>query len=354
MESRIATQIDSFASLRVEVEDLLADATPQNHQRFFENFHISNEVRLNFIRHNLLFAQQSMVKFADEQPRVPAIIHRIWLNNSQNPSVPSKYYLDRILQQARLLGDSYQYVFWHNSQYIASQLGEHFSGVGMTFRDIRSASDDTEVIASIDRAISENKFVLAGDMSKFLILREFGGIYADLGIDFNESLLDLVKLCDVSLFLDQNVFFQPAFMAASANCEIFRLYCRLLARPEILSSIGLCDASAFEAGNEIWLHGGIGFTAALMLSYADSYSILPIAPNRGLLHHESDGSWYRPGNKFGNVILDDAAVTHLDFSLHEKYRDLNRDLDHTFADLSPVQLVRLKIFRHFQHQYWLE
>jgi hypothetical protein len=191
-------------------------------------------------------------------------------------------------------------------------------------------------------------------MSKFLVIKEFGGIYADLGIDFDETLLDLVKLCDVSLFLDQNIFFQPAFMAASANCELFRLYCRLLARPEILSSLGLADASSFEPGNEIWLHGGIGFTAALMLSYSDSYRILPIAPNRGLLHHESDGSWYRPGNKFGNVTLDDAMVTHLDFSLHEKLKSLNADLDRQFSDLSPVQRVRLKIFRHSQGHYWLK
>jgi hypothetical protein len=91
-----------------------------------------------------------------------------------------------------------------------------------------------------------------------------------------------------------------------------------------------------------------------MLSYSDSYRILPIAPNRGLLHHESDGSWYRPGNKFGNVTLDDAMVTHLDFSLHEKLKSLNADLDRQFSDLSPVQRVRLKIFRHSQGHYWLK
>jgi hypothetical protein len=346
----------TLLELKCQIKQLFNDSTPENHERFFSKFSISNQQRLDFVGDTLSSFQTSLSDDRIGQTSTSLsqkLIHRLWLTNPKNPSSPPKSYLERIDKQRKRLSDEYQCVFWHNSEQAASMLSEHFPEVDITFRHIHSLSTEPRLLERIDSAISYQKYVLAGDISKYLILKEIGGIYADLGVDFGKPLLDLVLSGDVALFLDSGLFFQPAFMAAPPNSYPFRVWCSLLSQPEVMSSIGLQDSSGFTAGNEIWIHGGVGFTAALILFYDGSYRVLAVPPNRGLLHHESQGSWYKPGNRYGNVSLASAPITHLNWDKHLRQTELNQQTNARLSHLSDASKARLTVAQHLERLHWL-
>jgi hypothetical protein len=346
--------LKTYNSIKKQLNELLDIATPEAHTSFFEKFHISNDQRRAFIIHLMNSLGKNLSQPKLKSATTPKIIHRVWLTDAKEPSLPPEGYLKRIHAQARKLGDEYQYIFWNNSDLASSTFGSYFSDVNIDFRDINTLLSEPKILDGIQHAISVRKFVMAGDMTKFLVLREFGGVYADLGVDFERPLLELIAHSDISLFLDRNLFFQPAFMAAPVNSAPFQTWCRLLAQPEILSAIALNNQPKFSSGHEIWLHGGVGFTASLILFHDETVNILPIPANRGLLHHESQGSWYRPGNKFGNTSMNNAQITHLNWDLHLVFMELNKDLSKRLVGLTPTQIIRITIMRYFQSLYWLK
>lgn len=197
---------------------------------------------------------------------------------------------------------------------------------------------------------------MAGDMLKYLILNACGGIYADMGIDFGKDLLDLVQHYGPAFFLDRNLFFRPAFMAIPSNFYLFKQWIKCLCVPELLSSIGLCNQPALTTGHEIWMHGGVAFTAFAILFAENGKGLISIPPNRGILHHESLRSWYSASPVLGNATLDDAPVTHLDWELHSKLVSQNSMLDATLSklDISKIHIARLLVDRHFCDSYWSE
>jgi hypothetical protein len=352
-------ELDTFSKLEQQVDRLLSECTPQTHESIFTKFLISNEHRKTFIEENLSSVKNSCSTFqtngksAHGTPAIPKLINRLWLTNSNEPSLPPEDYLKRISNQVERLQGEYSFIFWHNSELVIPALEQYFGKGDIEFRNIASLTCDPRISDRIQRAISAKKYVMGGDISKFAILKEIGGVYADLGVDFKKPLLDLVQCSDMSLFLDGNLFFQPAFMAAPPNFEPLQIWGHLLSRPEVLTSIALPNSPALNAGHEIWMHGGVGFTAILMLFYDSSYNILPVPPNRGSLHHESQGSWYRAGNKYGNATLETATVTHLDWEIHSQYVRLNQEIDAGLASHPALFRLRARIARHLQDCFWL-
>jgi hypothetical protein len=144
------------------------------------------------------------------------------------------------------------------------------------------------------------------------LIARFGGIYADFGVDFGADLTELVLDSDVTLFLANELFFQPALMAAPAGSRPFQLFHKLMLTPEILTACCVTEAEPLTAATEIWMHGGIAFTICTILFDAKSDRLLPVPPNRGLLHVESLGTWYRQTDNYGGVSLHDAPLTHID------------------------------------------
>ena len=342
---------DTFLRIQGEIADLLRTATPSNHAPFFSAFQIFNRDRLQFIDDAVSFLSARITEQTSADELVPKTIHRIWLTGHPG-RLPPESYLQRIQKQLIKLADEYNFVFWHNSDFVLSELRKRLPSRNLDFRDIASVGDSV-LLSRIQRAVSAQKFVLAGDISKYLILREYGGVYADLGVDFDKPLLDLCRCADVSLFLDQNIFFQPAFMASARSSRPFRIWCDLLAQPEVLGSIAF-SPDELTSGKEIWLHGGVGFTAALILFYDFSFSLLPVPPNRGLLHHQSEGSWYKPGGKFGNATIDTAQVTHISRDLLLDYTQKPSGLVGGLANGNSVQLIRARVVRHLKDVFWLK
>lgn len=342
----------TFDELGDQVRGVLADPTPEVHQFFFDPLHISAADRLRFVTEMLAMCSHTVVAPV-RGLSIPRVIHRIWLTNPAAPSLPSGEYLTRIASRMAKI-NGYRYLFWHNSERAAEMFAENLRHEAIEFRHIDLIPGNELLVDRIHAAIDQRKYVLAGDMTKYLVLNVFGGVYADMGVDFGQELLDLVETVDVSLFLDRNVFFQPAFMATPPRSAPFNTWCNLCLQPEALAALTL-DKGMLSAGSEIWLHGGVGFTAALMLDYDSSYSVLPVPPNRGLLTHYSEGSWYRAGNKFGNVTLSEAPLTHIDRNHYASLAATAAELDEIAEclGLRGPALTRFKIDRLKQRRFWL-
>ena len=235
--------------------------------------------------------------------------------------MPPTVYLEQIAAQAREIEAACSCVLWCNSPGIRAQIGGFFeaSDAPVIVRDFASEFHGSECFGIIQRFVDHRKYVLAADVAKIVLLERFGGIYADMGVQFPAHLLGLIAHADAAVFLDAGLFFQPAFMAFRAHDGMLQLWLEMLRDPEILSSFVLSGETGFSPGHEIWLHAGVGFTAIFVLLQPLHYRVLVLPPQGAALQTHSQGSWYQPGNKFGNLILDEATVTHLDFGRHRAY-----------------------------------
>ena len=348
------SQLDSYSLLNRQLESLLKIATPETHSSFFSQFGITNDIRLQFVSETNRSFERAISARDVTSPRIPKIIHRLWLTDTINPAMPQEAYLNKILHQAKIFKEDYTYIFWHNCDHLATEISRIVSGANIEMRNIATISNSSTLLSRIESAIAVRKYVMAADITKYLLLREYGGIYADLGIDFEEPLIDLIRHSDIALFLDDNLFFQPAFIAAPLGSMPFRLWCCLLAQPEIVSAVTFAHNVTFNFGDEIWIHGGIGFTALLILFHNDSSNVASVPANRGLLHCESEGSWYKPGHKFGNATIGTAQSSHIDQYRHTTYVQQNADLSKILTKLTAAQLARVKIAQHLQKLFWLQ
>jgi hypothetical protein len=254
-----------------------------------------------------------------EDVGIPPVVHRLWLNSVCDAHMPPTDYVANILQQATTLRPTVsQYIFWVNSPPVRKELEEKFSAAPIYVMDINEAFRGHVLMARINLAISHRKYVLAGDIAKFMILERYGGLYADLGVQFDPRLVDLAQSADWVLFLDSGLFFQPALIGAKPDANIMKLWNRVLEQPECLSAVMLADAASFSAGHEIWMHGGVGFTAVFMMLAGFVDRVLALLPQGAALQTQSQGSWYQPGGKFGNAVLQESVVTHLDSRKHRR------------------------------------
>ncbi len=310
-----ASAKDSFAILASQARELLDAATPQKHQFFFEPLGITAPARRAFVEGCLGLGEKRRAERRIRTQSIPRVIHRIWLTAEENPHFPPETFVQRIGRQMADVGDFCACMFWSNSEAVLKDVEARLAPSGpkprIQFVSTAALSDDP-VLARVGLAVRARKYVLAGDILKYLLLARFGGLYADLGVDFRQPLIDVVLAGEVSLYLSHDLFFQPAFMAAPPLSPPFQMFRHLLLRPEILAALCIDMSRQNSPEAEIWTHGGLGFSAALMLFFDRTYDVLPIVPTPGFLHVELLRSWYGEADSFGGVKVGEARPTHID------------------------------------------
>jgi hypothetical protein len=132
-------------------------------------------------------------------------------------------------------------------------------------------------------------------------------------------------------------------MAAGANSEPFVFGYNFLLYPEILQSIVFCEGDQLGPGAEIWLHGGVAFTALTALFWTNSYNFLAICRNQGHLHHESLRSWYGEEKKFGGAQLHNTFIIHLDKQIYSRMVSLGAEIDNKPPSVTRPNATRMKI-----------
>lgn len=355
MDSENLRTFDMLGKIEDQLDEFLKQAQPNRHRAFFEGASIREGDVLRFVREAGSDFRIALRENPNEISGMPKIVHRLWITSAQAGFMPPEDYLRQIARQATFLGKEYSYVFWCNSDEIGAKIDAFFAGCGapIEVRNLVRTFPGSPLLPVIEGFIQLRKYVLASDVAKFVILHRFGGVYADLGIQFSKELLALIQRADVALFLDVGMFFQPAFMAFKRESDIVCLWCQILRAPEILSAVIFGDLHQFTAGQEVWLHGGLGFTAVFMLFRTSCSRVIVLPPQGTALQTHSQGSWYKDGNKFGNLTLNEAKPSHIDVGSHQSRVAAIKELDRGLLSLSPADLVRYKILSGLQEYFWL-
>jgi hypothetical protein len=327
-----------------------------NRHVFFNNAAISENDIMTHMRERMHQFKIGFDRLSDDFIGVPKIVHRLWITSVNEGFMPPPNYIKQIASQAKGLSSDYLYIFWCNSDEICGNLTVLFADYGavISVRNFISVFRNDALIPIIQHFVDARKYVLAADVTKIMVLERFGGAYGDLGVQFGEGLLQLTQRSDAAVFLDSGMFLQPAFMALCPRSNIARIWSGLLKEPEVLSAIVLKDANEFTAGHEVWLHGGVGFTVVFLLFQPSHYRVLILPPQGAALQTNSLGSWYRDGNQYGNVILKDAKVTHLDVGKHRERIKANIEAHKDLPSVSNVDMVRFEILSGLQEYYWLK
>lgn len=311
---------ESSETLRNEVERLLEQS--QLRGRFSTMFQfagITDDVIHDFVRSKLSVFQDTINASTLLNERISRKIHRVWITKATGEYMPPEEYLEDIAAQVRNLGDSFSTIFWTNSAPARDAFAIYFEERSAPLKVclISELAFNEKLDLFIDKLIAEKKYVLAADIIKIVILYSHGGIYADLGVQFQSPLAEMVIRSDISLILDPQLFFQLSFLAAPKESKLLEFWAWLLCQPETLTALLLPGASHFGSVDEVDILAGPGFTVCVLLLAGLIDQVL-IAPCFGsLLQWRSQQSWYPGKAKYGNVPVQETPPTLMNFNLHE-------------------------------------
>ena len=304
----------------------LESLDPTPHDFFYKKLGISIPDRFEFIKK--CFSNFNQIEEKTFKKNIPSIVHRMWLTDPYSPYPPPDEYIEKINNHSLELGSEFEFIFWHNSDQLAKDLMTKVASQRINFCNINELNCGNKIKNSISNAINLKKYVLAGDITKYMLIWEYGGFYGDLGIFFDSRIVKLSRSVDLMLQLGENLFFQPAFMAAIPKHPFFTSWKCLLEQPELILSFVFDDFDELTYGHEIWLHGGVSFTAALLLLNQSEDVLLPIFSNKGLIHHTSLASWYGNENKFGNVrISADVRASLFDNRMFKFFKEKSNNIE---------------------------
>ena len=123
-----------------------------------------------------------------ETQKIPAILHHIWLTNSVTPKDISMDNIEEIKHIAKLLArddvNSWQIVIWTNNLNAFGTSMKELESSGVKFRSIAELKLNEEMEANINYAINHQYWGMASDALRYLIVSQYGGMYADLGAEF--------------------------------------------------------------------------------------------------------------------------------------------------------------------------
>lgn len=237
---------------------------------------------------------------------IPKITHRIWVTSGEQPAMPPDSYMANYLKANQALPQDMLHMFWTNSAAVAEHVQRHAAqahcvnlctvGIGMVSEDPMF----TKVLA----LLTHRKFVLAADVLKFVILNRFGGIYADMGITFDQQIVDLARISDYAFVVSDNVFLQSSFFACAPGADLCRMFLAVMNHPAaFLPEFALLGQTPC-ALDEVHVFAGFGLTACAMLFLPESARALMVPANSPNLTWESQRSWYGHEAKHGNAIVD--------------------------------------------------
>jgi hypothetical protein len=179
-----------------EVSSLLAK---QRAECYSEDFEASKEAGLDKIMDNPHLAFIKRYKNLNAQPskenKVPYELHHIWLTNSQQKPEKRKLReedIARAIESKAIFAKSHfngtsipwKHILWVNNIELIGNCDE-LANAGFEIRDIHDPEFDLQFIDIIDNNIAENKWGIASDFLRYIIIEKFGGIYADINFVFN-------------------------------------------------------------------------------------------------------------------------------------------------------------------------
>lgn len=309
-----------------------------------------------FVKATQLRLESSLLKSAYNQigggTSVPRLAHRIWVTSNTSPALPPEPYVEQIFQAAEHPQNILTHIFWTNNAEVAEVVhgAARRRGTPILIADL-ALFDRDDLYRTVEAFIADKKFVLAADVTKFLVLDRFGGIYGDLGIRYDLRVIELAGIVDYCLLLADNLFFQTCFVACPANSDLSGVFLAAMSNPEALAPYFMGPNDEISSLDEVAVFAGPAFTAIAML-FLPEFSRTVIFPQKSdYISWGSLQSWYTDGKKFGNTRVKDSKVSVLDAKKHHTYQ-LRAKQNVTFfgqvGSLRQKLVLLTKIFGYFQ------
>jgi SAM-dependent methyltransferase len=304
-------------ALRSSVEKMLGESSPHlfSH-RFFRHIGWTEADFSKFVMGKISALQDSLAMSAYNallNQRIAHITHKIWLTSAEEPSLPPEEFLKTYLSRLKTRPIHWMHYFWTNSKAVAAHvsLAANEAGCSVLIQETDSFFDD-ELHPNVRRLLAEKKYVLAADVLKILILDQVGGVYSDMGVDFDNEILSIVEVSNYCVLLGTGLFFQTSFLACSAGSDLSSMFRAILNNPESLDVAYSVAGTDITSQDEVNMLAGPGFTACALLFIPLRARTMIFPPQSVHLSWQSEQSWYGSSGKHGNVVVSQTSPTLVD------------------------------------------
>jgi hypothetical protein len=309
---------DAWHDLKASVAQCVADprASHPFMERFFRHLGGGDELLVNFVqRCNLTFEKSFDTAncASGVTSGIPQITHRVWLTADDGAYLPPQEYIEGYLDTIRRLPPDIVHFFWTNSDAVSQHVRSEAQVAGVTNINVMAIDSLREslLFSRVISLLGDQKFVLAADILKIMILHKFGGIYSDLGVTYDARVFHLIQRAEYCLFLGSNKFFQTCFVACPPRSDFTSIFLSVMHHPGALDRSFAVTGLAASAIDEVQIFAGLGFTVCAMLFLPPAARVVILPPQSRHYLWRAQQSWYGTTPKFGNALVDRTAPTIL-------------------------------------------
>lgn len=165
--------------------------------------------------------------------KIPQKIHKVWLTNPQKPTELPEHYIEWAKRSvaSNSPSEGWKHYLWVQKESLLPETEVKLKNSGIrvrTFKDITMTFEEAEILLTV---ISNNKFGMASDFLRALIIRERGGIYLDTDYVLRQSAAVICKLYNFFAGLEpMSSFVCNAIFGASKQHPIIQKYVALMVR----------------------------------------------------------------------------------------------------------------------------
>ncbi len=202
---------------------------------------------------NILFNPQSTIdqKFKNldspkaEEAKIPYILHQIWLTSPESPKEIREQDLKISLETHETFAKApvqWQQIVWTNDKTLFPKTVKVLEDNGVQVKSIYEHQDELASFEMIENLISQQKWGMASDALRYVLVNEFGGVYADLNFNFHRHTTDEAHKYNYFTQEFSGYYIDNFFFAASPNHPIIQKIVGMVERnivnpPEYIANI---------------------------------------------------------------------------------------------------------------------
>lgn len=253
---------------------------------------------------------------------IPKIIHHVWITADADGFMPHPPYIEEICSQAKE-NDDYLHYLWCNSKRVSERLDETFRAAGarVSVMSVRKYFETDPLLYIVNKFVEEKKYVGASDILRMLVLREYGGLYIDMGVSISRDICELLEAFSAMINVDSQKLFQLCALAFPPHHPLIELWCKVCLDPNAMCALIHPAGRGVSGIEELSYLSGPGFTAAVLLLLSPREPTLVIPQQFRYMQVSSQKSWYGDVGKFGNEIVAGTAPTLLCSARHAEIRE---------------------------------
>jgi SAM-dependent methyltransferase len=287
------------------------------------------------------------------QPRIQKLTHKIWLTSAEGPHLPPAEYLASYFAMCKGQPAEWTHFFWSNSTEVLRHVSELAIADDAKIHALDTHSLQQGPIATtLGRLIGDRKFVLAADVLKFVVLDRHGGIYSDMGIHFDDDMLEIAVAADFGFLLASNMFFQTSWISLAKGSLLSTAFLGILNNPEAFSADYALDRSrTVSAGTEVHTFAGLGYTVCALLFMPSNAKMFAFPQSSAHLTWRAQQSWYGDAPKHGNVLINETQPSVMREERYAAFSSDARQRLRTFnanGRLNEMARIVIKLFDYFQ------